>query len=92
MAYIKPLIYFKKLIMEHRPVFQSGFTFYFDADDLRELLEKKPDYVLVTANIEEVETREGKAGALVVKAEAYSRGLERLARKPGCPVPPCIPR
>jgi hypothetical protein len=72
----------------------EAFTFIFDADKMRELLDKgNPKKVVCVVSIEEAITQEGKkVGALQIIARGGgSPEIDGTFEITGCPRPPCYP-
>lgn len=72
----------------------EAFTFIFEADKMRELLDHgNPKKVVCVVSIEEVVTQEGKkVGALQIIAKGGgSSEIDGTFEITGCPRPPCNP-
>lgn len=73
----------------------KAFEFVFDAEHLKEILDRGPDKVLFTVSIETAVTKDNqKVGALKIRAKGTFKGRgtgEARANSGalGCPVPPC---
>lgn len=75
----------------------KAFEFVFDAEHLRDILDRGPEKVLFTVSIETAITKDNqKVGALKINAKGMFKG--KATRPPragdralGCPVPPCKP-
>jgi hypothetical protein len=71
----------------------TALQFFFDAAQLRAILENNPDRLLFSVRIEPAVTKEGKkVGALAVEANGIRKGKMIRLRDGGnfgCPIPPC---
>ncbi|MBS1556494.1 MAG: hypothetical protein JSU09_16355 [Bacteroidetes bacterium] len=82
--------------MAKRITSAKAFEFVFDAEHLKEILDRGPDKVLFTVSIETAVTKDNqKVGALKIKAKGTFKGkATRAARGDdgalGCPIPPCV--
>lgn len=83
--------------MAKRITSAKAFEFVFDAEHLKEILDRGPDKVLFTVSIETAVTKDNqKVGALKIKAKGTFKGRGTGAPRGGdgalgCPVPPCKP-
>lgn len=76
------------------PLKLEAFTFIFDADKMRELLDKgNPKKVVCVVSIEEATTADGKkVGALQIIAKGSgTANIDGTFEITGCPRPPCDP-
>lgn len=71
---------------------KSEMTFYFEASDLKRLIDDNPAYLLISCKIEIGEIDGKKVGVFVVDATSYQIGEIPISTVMGCPVPPCLPR
>lgn len=73
-------------------IMKNEMTFFFEAKDLKTLMDEKPDYVLISTRIEIGEIAGQKVGIFNVDATSFKDGEHPMSTIKGCPVPPCLPR